>query len=118
MAMDRGDPLTPGERHPLHPSAPMAYVVVVDPGAIDSPDVPSYQPHVYGLLDPPALIPLQMWEVDLRIDAALACTEVTLRARWWVHCLTHSRACDCRVVVLTGQQVVPRHPFPSPLALC
>ncbi|GJN40864.1 hypothetical protein PR202_gn00275 [Eleusine coracana subsp. coracana] len=90
----------------------MAYAVVVDPGAVDSPDVPSYQPHVYGRLDPPVLIPLQMREVDLRVDAAVARAEVTLKARWWVHCVTRSRACDCRVVVPMGHQVVPLTPFP------
>jgi hypothetical protein len=36
----------------LLPSAPMAYAVVTDPGAVDTPDVPSYQPYVYGRLDP------------------------------------------------------------------
>ena len=38
----------------LLPTAPMAYAVVTDPGAVDTPDVPSYQPYVYGRLDPPA----------------------------------------------------------------
>jgi len=95
----------------------MAYAVVVDPGAVDSPDVPSYQPHVYGRLDPPALIPLQMREVDLRVDCAAAgcaTAEVALRARWWVHCVTRSRACHCRIVVPMGHQV--HHPpssYPS-----
>ncbi|CAM0873292.1 unnamed protein product [Alopecurus aequalis] len=90
----------------LLPVAPMAYAVVTDPAAVDSPDVPSYQPHVYGRLNPPALIPLQMREVDLRVDCAAGCdtTEVTLRARWWVHCLTRSRECDCRVVVPMGEE--------------
>ncbi|XP_066390656.1 uncharacterized protein [Miscanthus floridulus] len=91
----------------LLPSAPMAYAVVVDPAAVDSPDVPSYQPHVYGRLDPPALIPLQMREVDLRVDCAAAgcaTAEVALRARWWLHCITRSRACHCRIVVPMGHQ--------------
>ncbi|TVU46604.1 hypothetical protein EJB05_06149, partial [Eragrostis curvula] len=110
-AMDR-DPLAAMDKHPLLPTAPMAYAVVVDPGAVDNPDVPSYQPHVYGRLDPPALIPLQMREVELRVDAACARAEVTLRARWWVHCITRSRACDCRVVVPMGYQVAPLSPFP------
>ncbi|KAL5217941.1 hypothetical protein ABZP36_018625 [Zizania latifolia] len=90
----------------LMPAAPMAYAVVVDPAAVDSPDVPSYQPHVYGRLDPPALIPLQMREVDLRVDCAAGCAvaEVTVRVRWWVHCITGSRDCHCRVVVPMGEQ--------------
>jgi hypothetical protein len=116
-AMDRGDPLAPGERHPLLPTAPMAYAVVVDPGAVDSPDVPSYQPHVYGRLDSPALIPLQMREVDLRVDAAVVRAEVTLRARWWVHCVARSRACDCRLVVPMGHQVLPRPLPPTPISV-
>ena len=103
----------------LLPTAPMAYAVVTDPGAVDTPDVPSYQPHVYGRLDPPALIPLQMREVDLRVDcvaAGCATAEVALRARWWVHCVTRSRACHCRVVVPMGHQV--HHPPSSyPLLL-
>ena len=42
----------------LMPTAPMAYAIVIDPGAVNSLDVPSYQLHVYGRLDPPTLIPL------------------------------------------------------------
>ncbi|KAM3254208.1 hypothetical protein ACQJBY_047998 [Aegilops geniculata] len=90
----------------LLPVAPMAYAVVTDPAAVDSPDVPSYQPHVYGRLSPPALIPLQMREVELRVDCAAGCAtaEVTLVARWWLHCLTRSRDCDCRLVVPMGEE--------------
>jgi hypothetical protein len=89
----------------LLPTAPTAYAVVTDPGAVDTPDVPSYQPYVYGRLDPPALIPLQMKEVDLAVDCALDAAHVTLRARWWMHCVTRSRACDVRLVVPMGEQV-------------
>jgi hypothetical protein len=35
----------------------MAYAIIIDPGPIDSLNAPAYQPHVYGRLDPPALIP-------------------------------------------------------------
>uniref|UniRef100_A0A453B3S2 VWFA domain-containing protein n=1 Tax=Aegilops tauschii subsp. strangulata TaxID=200361 RepID=A0A453B3S2_AEGTS len=84
--------------------APMAYAVVSDPGAVDTPDVPSYQPYVYGRLDPPALIPLQMKEIDLAVDCALDTAAVTLRARWWLHCITRSRECDVRLVVPMGEQ--------------
>jgi len=89
----------------LLPTAPMAYAVVTDPGAVDTPDVPSYQPYVYGRLDPPAMIPLQMKEVDLAVDCALDAAHVTLRARWWLHCITRSRECDVRLVVPMGEQV-------------
>ncbi|CAN6226081.1 unnamed protein product [Urochloa humidicola] len=88
----------------LLPTAPTAYAVVTDPGAVDTPDVPSYQPYVYGRLDPPALIPLQMKEVDLAVDCALDTAHVTLRARWWLHCITRSRECDVRIVVPVGEQ--------------
>ncbi|KAM0922262.1 hypothetical protein ACQ4PT_006221 [Festuca glaucescens] len=88
----------------LLPSAPMAYAVVSDPGSVDTPDVPSYQPYVYGRLDPPALIPLQMKEIDLAVDCALDVAAVTLRARWWLHCITRSRDCDVRLLVPMGEQ--------------
>ncbi|CAL4914838.1 unnamed protein product [Urochloa decumbens] len=109
QGMERDDPAAAREAwlRSLLPSSPMAYAVVADPGAVDSPDVPSYQPHVYGRLDPPALIPLQMREADLRVDCAAAgsaTAEVSLRARWWVHCVTRSRACHCRIVVPIGHQ--------------
>lgn len=89
----------------LLPTAPMAYAVVTDPAAVDTPDVPSYQPYVYGNLDPPALIPLQMKEVDLTVDCAVDTAHVTLRARWWLHCITRSRECDVRLVVPLVEQV-------------
>jgi hypothetical protein len=89
----------------LLPSAPTAYAVASDPASVDTPDVPSYQPHVYGRLDPPALIPLQLKEVDLAVDCALHVAAVTLRARWWLHCITRSRECDVRLVVPMGDQV-------------
>ncbi|KAK3127685.1 hypothetical protein QOZ80_7AG0576960 [Eleusine coracana subsp. coracana] len=88
----------------LLPSAPTAYAVVSDPASVDTPDVPSYQPYVYGRLDPPALIPLQMKEVDLAVDCALDVATVTLHARWWLHCITRSRECDVRLVVPMGEQ--------------
>jgi hypothetical protein len=89
----------------LLPSAPTAYAVVTDPASVDTPDVPSYQPYVYGRLDPPALIPLQVKEVDLAVDCALDAAAVTLRARWWLHCVTRSRAVDVRLAVPMGEQV-------------
>jgi hypothetical protein len=89
----------------LLPSAPTAYAVASDPASVDTPDVPSYQPYVYGRLDPPALIPLQVKEVDLAVDCALDVATVTLRARWWLHCITRSRECDVRLVVPMGEQV-------------
>jgi hypothetical protein len=86
--------------------APMVYAVIIDPGAIVNPDVPAYQSHVHDRLNPPALISLQMREVDLCIDVTIARAEVTLRARWWVHYVPRSRV----------EQHLPRTSFfPSPI---
>ena len=30
---------------------------------------------------------------------------LTLRTRWWLHCITRSRECDARLVVSMGEQV-------------
>ncbi|KAJ4895402.1 hypothetical protein Rs2_22196 [Raphanus sativus] len=42
-------PMAPMERSPTVqaylPSAPMVYAVIPDPGIVDNPDLPSYQPH-------------------------------------------------------------------------
>jgi hypothetical protein len=59
----------------------MAYAVIIDPGAINSPDLPAYQADIYGCLNPTALILLQMREVDLHVDVAVTCAKVTLHAR-------------------------------------
>jgi uncharacterized protein YegL len=45
-----------------------------------------------------------MKEVDLAVDCALDAAHVTLRARWWLHCITRSRECDVRLVVPMGEQ--------------
>ena len=50
------------------PSAPMVYAVISDPGIVDNSDIPSYQPHVYGRCDPPALIPLHMNAIEMEAD--------------------------------------------------
>jgi hypothetical protein len=63
--MDRTVSSAAGPDPRLLPTAPTAYAVVTDPGATNTPDVPSYQPYVYDRLDLPALIPLQTKEVDL-----------------------------------------------------
>ncbi|XP_072990414.1 uncharacterized protein [Typha latifolia] len=86
------------------PAAPMVYAVIVDPASVDSPDAPSYQPYVYGYCDPPALIPLQMKEIAVEVDCLLDETFVTVRGRWWVHCVSRSRSCDCRLVIPIGEE--------------
>ncbi|KAJ6805451.1 inter alpha-trypsin inhibitor, heavy chain 4-like [Iris pallida] len=88
----------------LLPTCPALYAVISDPGSVDNPDVPSYQPHVYGRCDPPALIPLQMDRIDARIDCHVDAAVVEVAGRWRVHCVMRSRSCDCRLVVPMGDQ--------------
>ena len=75
------------------PSAPMVYAVISDPGIVDNPDIPSYQPHAYGRCDPPALIPLQMNAIEMEADCyhktasdptapAVPCKGATVRGFW------------------------------------
>lgn len=86
------------------PTAPMVYAVVFDPAIVDNPDIPSYQPHVYGRCDPAALIPLQMNGIALEVDCYLDTAFVTLTGSWRVHCVMGSRSCDCRLAVPMGEQ--------------
>ncbi|KAI8553301.1 hypothetical protein RHMOL_Rhmol05G0004300 [Rhododendron molle] len=90
--------------HSYLPSAPMAYAVISDPAMVDNPDIPSYQPHVHGRCDPPALIPLQMNGVVLEADCYLDTALVTVTGSWRVHCVMGSRHCDVRVAVPMGEQ--------------
>jgi hypothetical protein len=87
------------------PSAPMVYAVIYDPAIVDNPDIPTYQPHVYGRRDPPALIPLQMNGVELEVDCYLDTAFVRVRGSWRVHCVMGSRSCDCLVAIPMGEQV-------------
>ncbi|XP_073155406.1 uncharacterized protein [Henckelia pumila] len=86
------------------PASPMIYAVIGDPAIVDNPDMPSYQPHVHGRCDPPALIPLQMSGVSLEVDSYLDTAFVTLTGSWRVHCVMGNRCCDCRVAVPMGEQ--------------
>ncbi|KAF7142694.1 hypothetical protein RHSIM_Rhsim05G0005400 [Rhododendron simsii] len=90
--------------HSYLPSAPMAYAVISDPAMVDNPDIPSYQPHVHGRCDPPALIPLQMNGVVLEADCYLDTALVTVTGSWRVHCVMGSRHCDVCVAVPMGEQ--------------
>ncbi|TKY72884.1 Inter-alpha-trypsin inhibitor heavy chain H1 [Spatholobus suberectus] len=82
------------------PTAPMLYAVIKDPSIVDNPDVPSYQPYVYGKCDPPALIPLHMTGVQVEAHCYLnAAAFVTVSASWRLHCVSGSRTCDCLVAV-------------------
>ncbi|KAE8675049.1 TMEM184C protein [Hibiscus syriacus] len=86
------------------PSAPMVYAVISDPRMVDNPDMPSYQPHVHGRCDPPALIPLQMSSVDLEVDCYGDTAFVHVSGKWRVHCVMGSRSCDFRIAVPMGNQ--------------
>ncbi|KAI9122983.1 hypothetical protein K1719_005872 [Acacia pycnantha] len=90
--------------HAFLPSAPMVYAVIYDPGTVDNPDMPSYQPHVHGRCDPPALIPLQMNEIELQADCYLDTAFITINGVWRVHCVKGSRSCDCRIAIPLGEQ--------------
>ncbi|XP_061361590.1 uncharacterized protein LOC133305393 isoform X2 [Gastrolobium bilobum] len=88
----------------LLPTAPMVYAVIYDPKIVDNPDIPSYQPHVYGRCDPPALIPLQMKGIEMDVDCYLDTAFVTVSGSWRLHCVMGSRACDCRIAIPMGHQ--------------
>lgn len=88
------------------PTAPMVYAVICDPGIVDNPDIPSYQPHVHGRCDPPALIPLQMTAIEMEADCHHDTAFITVSGSWRLHCVKGSRACDCRVAVPMGLQVL------------
>lgn len=93
------------------PNSPMLYAVITDPAIVDNPDMPSYQPHVHGRCDPPALIPLQMNKVSLEVDCYLDTAFVTVSGTWRVHCVMGSRSCDCRIAVPMGEQVASSKSF-------
>ncbi|RDX69847.1 Inter alpha-trypsin inhibitor, heavy chain 4 [Mucuna pruriens] len=86
------------------PSAPMVYAVIYNPGIVDNPDIPSYQPHVYGRCDPPALIPLQMNAIEMKADCYHDTAFVTVSGTWRLHCVMGSRSCDCRIAIPMGHQ--------------
>ncbi|KAG6414287.1 hypothetical protein SASPL_127005 [Salvia splendens] len=95
------------------PISPMLYAVISDPAVVDNPDMPSYQPHVHGRCDPPALIPLQLNGVFLEADCYLHTAFVTLSATWRLHCVMGSRSCDCRIAgsILGVEVEVPRKSY-------
>ncbi|KAG7988569.1 hypothetical protein I3843_03G193500 [Carya illinoinensis] len=98
------DKSSPAAYSYLLPTAPMVYAVIYDPAIVDNPDVPSYQPHVHGRCDPPALIPLQMNRIHLEADCVLDTAFITVHGSWRVHCVMGSRSCDCRIAVPMGEQ--------------
>ncbi|XP_010531895.1 PREDICTED: inter-alpha-trypsin inhibitor heavy chain H3-like [Tarenaya hassleriana] len=86
------------------PTAPMLYAVISDPAIVDNPDLPSYQPHVHGRCDPPALIPLQMNAIELEVDCFLDTALIRVTGSWRVHCVMGSRSCDCLIAIPMGEQ--------------
>ncbi|OVA04233.1 von Willebrand factor [Macleaya cordata] len=92
------------EKNSHLPTSPMVYAVISDPSVVDNPDIPSYQPHVHGRCDPPALIPLHMKEVSMEVACYLDTAFVSVSGLWKVHCVMRSRSCFCRLVVPMGEQ--------------
>ncbi|CAL1404596.1 unnamed protein product [Linum trigynum] len=88
----------------LLPKSPMVYAVISNPGIVDNPDIPSYQPHVHGRCDPPALIPLQMNRIELQADCFFDNVFVQIIGSWRVHCIMGSKSCDCRIALPMGEQ--------------
>ncbi|XP_074339508.1 uncharacterized protein LOC141677462 isoform X2 [Apium graveolens] len=88
----------------LLPTALTVYAVISDPVIVDNPDIPSYQPHVHGRCDPPALIPLQMNGVEVEVECVLDTAVVKMSGSWRVHCVMGSKKCPCRVAVPMGEQ--------------
>ncbi|KAI3935553.1 hypothetical protein MKW98_012745 [Papaver atlanticum] len=86
------------------PASPMMYGVISDPSIVDNPDIPSYQPHVHGRCDPPALIPLQMNSIEMEVNVWLDTVFVSMIGSWRVHCVMGSRSCDCRIAIPMGNQ--------------
>ncbi|CAL1366186.1 unnamed protein product [Linum trigynum] len=86
------------------PKSPMVYAVISNPGIVDNPDIPSYQPHVHGRCDPPALIPLQMNRIELQADCFFDNVFVQIIGSWRVHCIMGSKSCDCRIALPMGEQ--------------
>uniref|UniRef100_A0A5B6Z9T2 Putative inter-alpha-trypsin inhibitor heavy chain H3 isoform X1 n=1 Tax=Davidia involucrata TaxID=16924 RepID=A0A5B6Z9T2_DAVIN len=99
-AMEKSSPLP--ENH--LPSAPMVYAVITEPSIVDNPDIPSYQPYVYGRCEPPALIPLHMHGIAMEVDCYLDTAFVTVSGTWRVHCVMASKSCDCRIAIPMGEQ--------------
>ncbi|KAK9078384.1 hypothetical protein SSX86_002441 [Deinandra increscens subsp. villosa] len=87
-----------------HPTGPMVYAMISDPDVVDNPDIRSYQPHVHGRCNPPALIPLHMHGVSMDIECCLDTAFVTVTGAWRVHCVTASACCSCRIAVPMGEQ--------------
>ncbi|PWA82516.1 hypothetical protein CTI12_AA125110 [Artemisia annua] len=78
-----------------HPTGPMVYAIITYANIVDNPDIRSYQPHVHGRCNPPALIPLHMQGISMDVDCYLDTSFVTVVGVWRLHCVTPSACCDC-----------------------
>ncbi|XP_071689053.1 uncharacterized protein [Rutidosis leptorrhynchoides] len=98
--------VTPMEKatRSLYPTSPMVYAVISNPAIVDNPDMPSYQPHVHGRCNPPALIPLQMNGISFEVDCYLDTAFVTMSGSWRVHCVMGNANCSCRVAIPMGEE--------------
>ncbi|PWA35169.1 hypothetical protein CTI12_AA612030 [Artemisia annua] len=61
-----------------HPTGPMFYAIISDANIVDNPDIKSYQPHVHGRCNPPALIPLHMHGISMDLWVCGACIVLQL----------------------------------------
>ncbi|GAB4841966.1 hypothetical protein Ancab_011923 [Ancistrocladus abbreviatus] len=86
------------------PAAPMVYAVISDPSIVDNPDIPSYQPYVFGGCNPPALIPLHMHGIEVEVYCYLDTAFVSVSGMWHVHCVAGNKSCDCRIALPMGEQ--------------
>ncbi|KAM0000942.1 putative von Willebrand factor, type A, von Willebrand factor A-like domain superfamily [Helianthus debilis subsp. tardiflorus] len=99
-------PVTPMDKATgsLYPTSPMVYAVIINPMIVDNPDMPSYQPHVHGRCNPPALIPLQMNSISFEVECFLDTAFVSMSGSWRVHCVMGNKKCTCRVAVPMGEE--------------
>ncbi|GLU14226.1 hypothetical protein SLE2022_308090 [Rubroshorea leprosula] len=81
------------------PSAVMAYAVVMEPAVVCTSDKQSVQQFV-----PPALIPLHMHKVGMKVDCCLDTAFVTVTGEWDMDCVKETARCDCRIAVPMGEQ--------------
>ncbi|KAK9726880.1 hypothetical protein RND81_05G243200 [Saponaria officinalis] len=86
------------------PAAPMVYAVVTNPAIVENPDVRSYQPYVHGRCQPPALIPLNMYEVRVEVECCVDVAFVSVAGIWRLHCVDGAKSCDCRFALPMGEQ--------------
>ncbi|GLT41847.1 hypothetical protein SLA2020_158810 [Shorea laevis] len=86
------------------PSAVMAYAVGVKPAVVRTSDEQSDQQSVPERYDPPALIPLHMHKVALKVDCCLDTAFVTVTGEWDMDCVKETARCDCLIAVPMGEQ--------------